>query len=116
MKKTLSDGVFAACLSGLVVLVTVSMCAPPAPAHGEYEWVMPLVNPATGEGCCGETDCHATMNYTRYGENYIIGMPDGRVRPFPAKDTRLSQDHHARAVVCLRPDGSVRCFFIPSGA
>ena len=95
-------------------LVGLAMCALPALAHGDFEWVMPEVNPVTKEGCCGERDCHYTDRFHRQGENYVVYL-GGIPLPFPVAQTKASRDHHGKAVACLRPDGTVRCFFVPLG-
>jgi hypothetical protein len=95
-------------------LVGLTLCALPAKAHGDFKWVEDEQNPATKEGCCGESDCHAVERFSRHGESFVIYL-GGIPLPFPVSQTRGSKDHHGRAVACLRPDGTVRCFFVPLG-
>ena len=92
-------------MAGARLLAICLLLSSPAFAHGDASWIMN--NPATSY-CCGPNDCGPVrrdeVKVTREGYVY-----DGRVIPFAEAKHSIDDQFW----VCLKPDGSPRCFFAP---
>jgi hypothetical protein len=91
-----------------------ALAAASAAAHGPAAWIQNghyRNLTGTREHCCGPNDCAA------YNSSDVQVRPDGyMVRPagvlVPTDQAQFSEDD--KYWLCRKPDGSMRCFFIPN--
>ena len=92
----------------------LAIAAGSAAAHGPAAWIQngQYRNlSGTREHCCGPNDC------AMYPSRDVQVRPDGyMVRPagvlVPTDQAQFSEDD--KYWLCRKPDGSMRCFFVPN--
>ncbi|OWJ64966.1 hypothetical protein BWR60_22140 [Inquilinus limosus] len=96
------------------IATVLALAAGTAAAHGPAAWIQngQYRNlSGTHEQCCGPHDCAA------FASRDVQVRPDGyMIRPLsmliPTDQAQFSEDQNYW--LCRKPDGSMRCFFIPN--
>ena len=100
----------------IVLGLALSIPAPAALAHGDYDWINKGKYRSTaGELCCGFDDCYqvAPERVLQNREGYALpdhANPDGSPMTVPAKDAIPSED--GKYWIC-KVGSRRRCFFAP---